>query len=56
MDAELIETIAAEPPDSQEQRDQLNRKLNTLSKGMETLKRHVGRSATGKYSFASESL
>ncbi|KAI9775355.1 MAG: hypothetical protein M1839_001271 [Geoglossum umbratile] len=43
MDADLIEKIAAETPDSQEQRLQLKRKLSTLEKGMEILKRHVER-------------
>jgi hypothetical protein len=46
MDADLIEKIAAETPESQEERLQLKRKLDTLQKGMETLKRHVGRSKT----------
>jgi hypothetical protein len=46
MDADLIEKIAAETLDSQEQRLQLKRKLDTLRKGMETLKRHVTRSET----------
>ncbi|KAH0538175.1 hypothetical protein FGG08_005233 [Glutinoglossum americanum] len=46
MDADLIEKIAAETPDVQEQRLQLKRKLDTLQKGMETLKRHVARGET----------
>jgi hypothetical protein len=37
MDADLIEKIAAETSDSQEQRLQLKRKLDTLRKEMETL-------------------
>ncbi|KAI9767368.1 MAG: hypothetical protein M1840_005778 [Geoglossum simile] len=46
MDADLIEKIAAETSDNQEQRLQLKHKLDTLRKGMETLKRHVARGET----------
>ncbi|KAI9764204.1 MAG: hypothetical protein M1840_008594 [Geoglossum simile] len=43
MSNELIENIAAETSDSQEERLQPRRKLETLQSGMEILKRHVAR-------------
>ena len=47
MNTELVEKIAAETSESQEERLQLRRKLDTLQSGMEILKRHVTRSERG---------
>jgi hypothetical protein len=49
MTPSLISKIAAESPESQALRQQLDRKLRTLKRGMEICKRHSTHSAIGRF-------
>ena len=49
MAPSLISKIAAESPESQALRQQLDRKLQTLKKGMEICQRHSTHSAIGRF-------
>ena len=47
MESELISRIAAEPPENQDQRERLSRKLAVLQSGAEICKRYIGRTTSG---------
>lgn len=48
MSANLVLRIAGEPEENRVLREQLNKKLHVLTKGLETCKRFVGIKALGK--------
>lgn len=50
MDESLIQKIAAESQENQDQRELLTRKKTVLSSGLEICQRHVSRSMLGKNS------